>query len=138
MNVENIDKLIQWIRREDRVVFDMSNWRKDGFHPRDIDESFTEGPSENFCGTTCCMAGLIAFELGHKGTDYVCEGANFLEIPFEQAEELFFGVGRERSYDLEKITRDQAIEVLEILRATGEVQWDEVIPEEDLDVGWIE
>ena len=110
MNIVNINKTIEAIR-----------------HQRDIGIFFDMGTffdSNHSCGTSACIGGFAAI-LANGGTmrvgrDYESEGREYLGLDPETAGNLFYPGATEYGYEA---SADDAIKVLEHLKATGEADW---------------
>lgn len=120
VNIPNVDRLIEFISGEAddakrlKIGFNMMTWIGRGF----------EDHTPNHCGTTACMGGAIAvMKLGVDGAkivpydDFGAIGADFLGITEKQADILF------TENTSEQVTVEDAVAVLERLKATGEVDW---------------
>lgn len=131
MNKENIQKLIDVIRtgRED-AGFNMSFWRINRYKDDDGTYDYKDHSGRD-CGTTYCIGGwidLIAPE--YKGREH-----EFLGIDEQKADELFYMNEFMLDYldeqlvpfRMREVTQAQALEVLEHLRDTGEVDWARVL-----------
>ena len=126
VNTKNVDHLISFIKGEDalakqlQIGFSMLTWISPGYD-HNTDETVYEG-----CGTTCCMAGAIsvmehgsakaALREGYWG-GFQADGAKFLGISDDDAYTLFVDRADHG------VTVDQAVQVLEHLKTTGEVDW---------------
>lgn len=119
MNIDNINKVIQAIRVSE--TFDMGRfWMPRSWLPSETPE----------CGTPSCIAGHAAFLAGHREISRTeLTAKEFLGLEVREMNRLFYATYRDERYDLDKITAEQAIRTLEILRDTGEVRWDLTAPE---------
>lgn len=117
-NVANINKLIETLRTIKPARFNMSAWAVDGeeWPVKPADLLANRGP----CGTCGCIGGWAnaVFET-ERGPELAAAALGLSE---DDSEALFYPRGV--SPDIwERITRRQAIRVLEHLRDTGEVDW---------------
>jgi hypothetical protein len=122
MNIDNINKLIGVLKATE--TFDMRSYYHDDAAPG--------------CGTPACIGGHAQALAGTSTPDHpfqtVVDAQEFLDITPEQGSDLFilggWGVPNEQkrlkvqNYGLNKVTREQAVRVLELLRDTGRVRWD--------------
>lgn len=134
VNVHNVDRVIAAIRGEFRedVGFNMNFWT-------DNIDNVEEDHSGRNCGTVACIGGWCnIIENTDKGWDAFGDddglrAADFLGLDYPTAHQLFYPVERSEDgtswtiYDYEKITVEHAVEVLELLKETGKVCWDEVL-----------
>jgi hypothetical protein len=116
MNIENIDKTIEAIRhaKEKGIFFDMGMF---------IDRNHT-------CGTAACIGGFAAIlaKDGLKNLPRYAENidliaADFLGLDGEQAGSLFYPGATENGW---QASAENAIEVLEHLKETGEANWSRI------------
>ena len=135
MNKQNIQILIDHLKTQKFCGFNMEYFVSN-LHDASFDHS------SNHCGTTACLAGhirilqenpdcLVDFEfVGDKfrgPEDYVTHGAEFLGISWDDAADLFMYESFICGRDLDGITLEQAIAVLENLKTTGKVEWEKVL-----------
>ena len=100
---------------------------------------FTEALNGHICNSTACIAGFAVarfdkdFKTGYvdqRYIDYEAKGRDLLHLTRDQANRLFFGkYGPDAEYivnkgDLDEVTKEQALFVLDHLIATGNVRWD--------------
>lgn len=131
MNIEHIDQVIASIKGEieltKKVGFNMLQY----FMQRpDLDQT------HRHCGTVACIAGhaqlLQEAMTGRNGERSRHLGMKFLGLDGGEADDLFYGYSGGMQLPLERITSEQAIEVLEHLKTTGEVDWSVVTGYDDL------
>ena len=140
VNVENIDKLIEWIKADQGKHFLMNGW-----------QTYLNRPGHKvtkyeYCNTAFCLGGWIDQHLQReagatgetlkfycKPESYVSSGAAWLGIDARTASLLFymsFQDDRDRFDELPQEERAAiAIKVLEHLKATGTADWDLFLPE---------
>ena len=128
MNKQNVQILIDHLKTQTHCGFNMGVYVT---HPHEP----LHDHSPNHCGTTACLAGHI-YHIVHNmdltdedtmglESEMFNVGKHFLDLSGYQAGNLFLGLNSPT--DLEDITLEQAIKVLEHLKATGEVDWSIVI-----------
>lgn len=148
-NTENINRLIEAIRTEERAAFNMNWWiiKKTGDEdiddyaiPRELKDVIEAHP----CGTVACIGGFCnllvdepnSYE-AHKFDPNSYAAHKFLGIPREDADALFYPGDGQGSYQQELSKRayaaspKDAIRVLEHLRDTGKVDWSIIMQPED-------
>jgi hypothetical protein len=98
MNVQALDKLINDVRNCDPAKFDMRHHQT-------------------------CMLSFISSSMWKGAT--AREASEVLGISYEDARSLFINVSltANKKMTLEDITKDEAVVVLEHLKATGKVDW---------------
>jgi hypothetical protein len=103
VNVENINKVIELLRRLPPEKFDMGTWH---------------------CGTATCIGGHAQKLFGLDSSDSYIVGAE-LGLGERAVDALFFPHAQmpRNKVNWQKITRRQAVRVLKHLRDTGEVDW---------------
>lgn len=143
MKIENIDKLISWIKEDKARHFSMKCWSS-----RLGDPGLSVSTYEH-CNTTFCLGGWIDQHIQREegATDkklrrglpmyhYLKVGSDWLGISESQAETLFLmddcNEGAKESFDAlpDEKRADIAINVLEHLKATGTVSWADFVPDE--------
>ena len=126
MNIDNINKTIQRIKDDQSVSFYMGDYI--------LNDAVIQG---NHCGTACCLAGYATLaEFGTEaniplnGRHY--DGEGYVDH-FEHAK-AYFGIDENTADALfiphighiNNTNKEDAIKVLEALRDTGEVIWNEI------------
>lgn len=118
MNVENIDKVIEAIRRQELARFDMG--------------TFGDADQNHPCGTCACIGGF-AYMLSANKTfhmfgatrealdEVITKAAAYLGLDADTADILFHPDADGRSWGT--LTSEEAIETLEKLKLTGAVDW---------------
>ena len=122
-NEENITRVINAIKAEEIMKFDMTTWSSDF--------DLSGGPPP--CGTSGCIGGFCeemmqkdSFAEGNKRyfvSDH--EVANFLGIEYSLAKELLFS--EKSHFPLTDITRDMVITALEDLKLGVFTSWEHYI-----------
>ena len=133
MNTHNIQKLIDYLKTETEVKFDMTQYI-----------GFEDEKKESHCGAIACIAGhcsllmhpdILEQEKPDKSTledihdDCHSEARDFLGITEELADELFMGSDSGIQY-LDEITKEDAIKALELLKQGKFKLWHDVLNEE--------
>lgn len=115
VNVENINKVIETIRGLKPERFDMNVWAETrGGWFASPERLLTE------CGTCGCIGGWTNALFDGCGR---ADARDALGLTHEEANALFYPYGLGGPDGQWRITRRQAIRVLEHLRDTGEVDW---------------
>jgi hypothetical protein len=120
INVANIDTLINALKEEEIAAhFNMTSFCS-VFDPINKTDFF------NACGTTACIAGMIAFleneVIDPHRYDFERKGAAYLGLSRKDCGELFYA-WTEDVLEFDQITTEDAIKVLENLKETGIVDW---------------
>lgn len=139
VNVENIDKLIEWIKADQGKHFLMSGWQTYIDRPNSMVTKY------EYCNTAFCLGGWIDQHLQREAgaadatlrfyampETYVERGAAWLGLPERKVSELFYmPVESSREY-FDRLPESEraaiAIKVLEHLKITGEVNWEAYLP----------
>lgn len=144
MNIERIDQVISSIKGEIEKTKALG-FNMDYFMSQS-DEQYCLDRSNRGCGTVACIAGH-AYALKHREMPITpvsgiynrspdeywsipAIAREWLELDGETAHDLFHArlpIGVFRSTKLQDIQPEQAIQVLEHLKATGEVDWSIVL-----------
>lgn len=152
MNVERINEVIEYLRKDQGVHFKMDTWAQyldDQLYKSEDDKYYKSVREVVECGTAFCLGGLLYFqdqlakgkkakEISFVGIDYeryVGLGAEQFGIEGWKASALFFMHSDEDAREaFDKLPGQQraeiAIKVLEHLRDTGEVDWLKFLPED--------
>lgn len=124
MNIENINKLIDHLRKTDPKSFDMGDWLSGYPHRKEAAEVLAAMEKRGGCGTSACIAGhAVILEAAENGAVYDMDltdpeyGAiNWLGLNSGQAAILFYRCDPE-------VKPLDAVVVLEHLRDSGVVDW---------------
>lgn len=129
-----IDQIIASIKGEIELTKNV------GFNMRDFfgnTYSKDDDKSGRNCGTIACIAGHA--HLLADGTDYLQSpntswmvAKEFLDLTGTKANDLFYGHCRNGNVDLNEVKPEHAIEVLEELKKTGDVNWSVVTGYDDI------
>lgn len=126
LNVENINTLIETLRKIEPRRFDMSMWAAEIGHGRD-ERGRDVRPAQllHNCGTCACLGGwtnALFPQPGEKGGYWSGAAAARRALGLKD-DALFYPSAPGGLPAWDRITRRQAIRVLEHLRDTGEVDW---------------
>jgi hypothetical protein len=138
VNIENIDKIIEWIKADQAKHFKMRGWQNNLAHPGRGVEHF------EYCNTAFCIAGWIdqhlqredgatdeTLKFGNNFYGYRDKGADFLGLDPYTAGELFLMNSEEQRMKFDKLPNEEradiAVKVLENLKETGRVTWDDFV-----------
>lgn len=125
MNIDNINKLINHLKKIGPQNFDMGDWLRGYPNKKKASEVMIDMESKGGCGTVACIAGHAAI-LCAAESDYddnleeyeLIEdiARDWLDLDWEDANTLFYRTDP-------RIKPSDAIPVLESLRDTGVVDW---------------
>ena len=130
LNIERLTILRDHIAALDPSRFNMAVWSQSDL---DALSTATLYQMQHNCGTAACIGGWAeTLFVAKEPTDFIGAGSDTLTIEAlgitaEQAEELFFPhyqlseAGLDASYS--QLTQRQAVEVLDHLIETGQVDW---------------
>lgn len=150
MNVDNINKLIGWLKDDQAKHFKMDTWAQYN-NPnlyKSIEDRHLKSVREVVeCQTSFCLGGHIIYQLeryagkapkdiafwGRPFEEYFAKGREFLDIDRRSIGQLFMMHNDEEARErFDKLPDEQraeiAIKVLEHLRDTGEVDWYAFLP----------
>lgn len=123
MNTERLTALRNYLENppvDYEYGFNMLGWSEDS-GPRYRDLLNKSAPPEQDCGTVCCIAGLAIalYPDCSKKIKFCDQGAEILGLTHSQARDLFYG----GHIQLDNITVDMAIAVIDGLIETGAITW---------------
>ena len=121
-NIENIDKLIAIIENEDNF-FNMWDYDYSHFMAEKFKENNLPIPNVE-CGSPACICGWIEHYI-YENEPYETPAFDWLGLDYCDAHDLFYppNISSDNWF---KISRQDAIKTLEILKDTGIVSWNHV------------
>jgi len=127
VNIERLNEILDWLESDkEKLRFNMGSF---------VLTSDTAKAENNWCGTSCCLAGYTAiayggFTPGNTVIHVFEEAWELLELTYEQARALFYCntiEGKNLWLDLNGITRPQAAQAVRNLIESGDPKWGAVL-----------
>jgi len=121
-NIERLNGILDWLESDVGLLFNMGSF---------VSAPHGASKENNWCGTSCCIAGYTAMNYGSFIPDdgialVFDEAMDLLELTYDEARALFYCKsinGTNLWIELNEVTRPQAAQAVRNLIDCGDPKW---------------